>query len=325
MPCPIGTDISQAAAILRDGGLVAFATETVYGLGANALNAHAVARIFEVKERPSFDPIIVHIADREWLPKLTQSVPSRAEQLAEKFWPGPLTMVLRKAEIVPDIVTSGLPSVGVRMPDHPLALALIKEAGVPVAAPSANPFGRISPTQAEHVAEMLGDKIDYILDGGACRVGVESTVLDLTSDVPILLRPGGLPLEEIDAVVGPVLTARPESASDSAAMLAPGMLPRHYAPRTRLVIDAKLEEIPQNLRNRCGLLAFQLSTEAVVFDAIEILSPSGDLTEAAANFFAALRKLDALGLDLIVAESFPDHGLGRALNDRLRRAAHTDT
>ncbi|MGE3313621.1 MAG: L-threonylcarbamoyladenylate synthase [Planctomycetaceae bacterium] len=324
MPSSIGTDVTQAAAILRDGGLVAFATETVYGLGANALNARAVARIFEVKNRPSFDPIIVHIAELDQLPKLTRSIPARAEQLAARFWPGPLTMVLPKADIVPDIVTSGLSSVGVRMPDHPLALALLREAGLPVAAPSANPFGRISPTRAEHVAEMLGDRIDYILDGGPCRVGLESTVLDLTGDVPVLLRPGGLPVEEIEAVVGQVIIAQTSAEHSEAAMPAPGMLPRHYAPRTRLVIDARLDEIPRSLRRRAGFLAFRFPPNDSAYEAIEVLSPAGDLTEAAANFFAALRRLDALDLDLIVAESFPDHGLGRALNDRLRRAAQEE-
>jgi L-threonylcarbamoyladenylate synthase len=324
MSCPIGTDVAQAAAILQNGGLVAFATETVYGLGANALNARAVARIFEVKNRPSFDPIIVHIAAIDLLPKLTSSVPPRAEKLAEKFWPGPMTMVLPKSEIVPDIVTSGLPSVGIRMPGHPLALELLRVAGVSVAAPSANPFGKISPTRAEHVAEMLGDKIEYILDGGACRVGVESTVLDLTCDVPMLLRPGGLPVEEIETVIGPVALPRADDLPLNLAMPAPGMLPRHYAPRTKLIVVAPNEKLPQSLPSRSGLLAFRTPSDAEQFAAVEVLSAAGDLTEAAANFFAALRRLDARGLELIVAESFPDHGLGRALNDRLQRAAHSN-
>lgn len=324
MPCPIGTDVSQAAAILRDGGLVAFATETVYGLGANALNARAVARIFEVKNRPSFDPIIVHIADFDWLPKLTRTIPARANELASEFWPGPLTMVLPKADIVPDIVTSGLSSVGIRMPDHSTALQLIREAGVPVAAPSANPFGRISPTCAEHVAEMLSDRIDYILDGGPCRVGVESTVLDLSSEVPALLRPGGLPVEAIETLIGPVAIAGLNASHGEQAMPAPGMLPRHYAPGTRLVVFATEADIPQELPRRTGLLSLRPPSDRSKFAAIEVLSESGDLTEAAANFFAALRRLDALGLDLIVAVSFPEQGLGRALNDRLRRAALSD-
>ncbi|MEX2286183.1 MAG: L-threonylcarbamoyladenylate synthase [Planctomycetaceae bacterium] len=361
MTCPVGTDVSRAAGILRDGGLVAFATETVYGLGASALDPAALARLFEVKNRPRFDPIIAHISDVTGLPQLAAEIPPVARSLAERFWPGPLTLVLRKTQITPDLLTAGLPSVAVRVPAHPLALELLRAVSFPVAAPSANLFGHVSPTTAEHVAEQLGDKIDYILDGGPCRVGLESTVLDLTGAIPVLLRPGGLPVEEIEALIGPVTIRRANSSDEAEAQLAPGMLPRHYAPRTRLVIVENIE--PPEAGKRIGLLTFRPPTTNLLSDrmqeregealaeptpnspnalpseppppsrgragvggafaAIEVLSPAGDLREAAANFFAALRRLDALGLDAIVAVPFPNEGLGRALNDRLQRAANS--
>jgi L-threonylcarbamoyladenylate synthase len=329
MTCPVSTDVRRAAQILRDGGLVAFATETVYGLGADAFNVHAVARIFEVKGRPKFDPLIVHIADRLRHESLVTQVPPSAQRLAERFWPGPLTLVLPKAEAVPDLVTAGLSTVAVRIPDHPQALEFLRLANVPVAAPSANPFGQVSPTCAEHVAEQLGDRIDFILDGGPCRVGVESTVLQLTDGIPLLLRHGGVPVEEIEAVIGPVTIATSAEHPALQAPAAPGMLSRHYAPRTPLEIveeaslAAEREAGSEPERRRIGLLAFDPvpSITAGRFAAVEVLSETGDLTEATANFFAALRRLDAQHLDLIAALPFPDRGLGRALNDRLRRAA----
>lgn len=318
MTCPTGTDVERAACLLREGRLVAFATETVYGLGANALDAHAVARVFEAKGRPHFDPLIVHLADASWLARVASEVPDRARELAHRFWPGPLTLVLPKAEAVPDLVTAGLPTVAVRVPDHPLARELLRRADIPVAAPSANLFGRLSPTSAEHVAEQLSDRIDYILDGGPCRVGVESTVLSLAGDTPTLLRPGGLPLEDLEAVIGPVAHPDPSQHPSAAAQPSPGMLPRHYAPRTPVEIGHAADFRPGG--RRVGLLTLALK-EFTGFTAVEALSATGDLTQAAANFFAALRRLDAQSLDLILAEPFPEHGLGRALNDRLRRAA----
>ncbi len=320
MSCPVGVDVALAARLLREGKLVSFATETVYGLGANALDVNAVARVFAVKNRPHFDPLIVHVADRSWLPRLVVSWPDAADLLALRFWPGPLTLVLPKTEMVPDLVTSGLPSVAVRMPAHPLALELLRLADVPVAAPSANLFGQLSPTCAEHVAERLGDQIDYLLDGGPCSVGVESTVLLLESGRAVLLRPGGVPLEEIESVIGPVALPSSETTSDQAAALSPGMLPQHYAPRTPLVIVEDLSRVTAPAS--CGLLILQPHPEDCGFAAVEVLSANGDLTAAAANFFAALRQLDASQVEQIVAMPFPNHGLGRALNDRLMRAAH---
>lgn len=320
MPCPVGVDVAHAARLLREGKLVSFATETVYGLGANALDVNAVARVFAVKNRPYFDPLIVHIAERSWLPRLVSSWTETAERLANRFWPGPLTLVLPKTELVPDLVTSGLPSVAVRMPSHPLALELLRLADVPVAAPSANLFGQLSPTRAEHVVERLGDRIEYVLDGGPCSVGVESTVLLLEPDRAVLLRPGGVSLEEIEAVIGPVSLPSREITSNHEATPSPGMLPQHYAPRTPLAVVEDLSRVGSP--ERCGLLTLQPHPAAARFAAIEVLSASGNLTEAAASFFAALRRLDAAHVERIVAAPFPNQGLGRALNDRLARAAH---
>lgn len=359
---PTDSEITRAAEILRAGGLVAFPTETVYGLGAHALDERAVARIFEVKSRPRFDPLIVHVASREAIARLVTEWPAQAQRLAERFWPGPLTLVLPKAPFVPDLVTAGCSTVAVRIPDHPVAQALLRAADVPVAAPSANPFGRISPTTAAHVREQLGDRIDLILDGGPCRVGVESTVLQLTADGPLLLRPGGTTVEEIEELIGPVRIAAPADVVPASGLASPGALPTHYAPRTPLALrdeslgagvyrsggdmETGTEGIPHvprclpfspssclaavaavlatsNPHSRLGLLTLRAPTSSAGFARIETLSSTGDLREATANFFAALRRLDAAGLDLIVADLFPETGLGRALNDRLRRAAHS--
>jgi L-threonylcarbamoyladenylate synthase len=350
--------LRRAAELLRSGGLVAFPTETVYGLGANALDARAVARVFDAKGRPTFDPLIVHIVDRAWLPRLAAEFPDAARRLADQFWPGPLTLVVKKKDLVPDLVTAGLDTVALRVPDHPVAQTLLRMADVPVAAPSANLFGRVSPTTAEHVREQLGDRVDLILDGGPCRVGIESTVLDLSGDRPRLLRPGGVTLEDIESVVGSVDVPSPTDHPIVAAMPSPGLLPQHYAPRTPLIViesssmaDEFISASPRRGRGvggegadskfpsplgsegpgvRCGesgsagLLTLQPPPNDLAhrFVGVETLSPTGNLREAAANFFAALRRLDAAGLDVIVAIQFPDSGLGRALNDRLRRAAH---
>lgn len=317
MACEIGTDVNRAAQIIRRGGLVGMPTETVYGLAADALNADAVAGIFQAKERPFFDPLIVHIADVSWLPRVVADFPELANKLAQRFWPGPLTLILPKAAAIPDLVTSGLTNVGVRIPQHSVALELLRRSDRPIAAPSANLFGRISPTTAQHVAEQLQDRIDYILDGGPCQVGVESTVLQL-SPRPTLLRPGGVSIEELIEVIGPIEIAAPTDHPVETPQAAPGMLAQHYAPRTPLTLRSG--DIG-SLQGRWGILAWQRIPGDTQFAASEVLSPSGDLREAATNFFAALRRLDALNLDGIMAEPVPDIGLGRALNDRLRRAA----
>jgi L-threonylcarbamoyladenylate synthase len=310
---PSDKALKKAASIIREGGLVTFPTETVYGLGANAFDAIAVAKIFEVKRRPRFDPIIVHVADFKDVGRLCLKMDERARVLIKRFWPGPLTLVLPKSDIVPDIVTAGLETVAVRMPSHSVALELINEAKVPIAAPSANLFGCLSPTTAEHVAEQIRGEIDLIIDGGKCPIGLESTVLDLTSK-PTILRPGGLPLEEIEKVIGKVeistLSKRPRS---------PGQLPRHYSPRTPLKI-LKDENFNVQKGARAGLLAFKPQKDEMPFERIEFLSTSGNLREAAANFFSCLHRLDKAGLDIIYAEPVPEVGLERAIMDRLRKA-----
>jgi L-threonylcarbamoyladenylate synthase len=310
--------LAEAASRLQAGGLVAFPTETVYGLGANALDTAAVARIFEAKARPEFDPLIVHVADARDAGRVALVDDPRVPALAERFWPGPLTLVLPKEDAVPDIVTAGLPSVGVRVPGHALARALIAAAGVPVAAPSANPFGGLSPTTAAHVAESLGERVDLILDGGPCRVGVESTVLSLVSEPPLVLRPGGVAREALEIALGRPL----EVQTSSSRPLSPGQLERHYATRTPLrLIDGPAPAQPEPGTGRTGLLAFERAPQDHGYAAVEVLAPDGRLTTAAARLFAALRRLDAAGLDVIVAEPVPEKGLGRAVRDRLTRAA----
>lgn len=305
--------IARAAVLLRQGGVVAFPTETVYGLGALAFDARAVARIFEIKGRPSFDPLIVHVADRSMLAEVAAAVPPAAETLIERFWPGPLTLVLAKRPAVPGLVTAGLSTVAVRMSDHAVARALLEAVGSPLAAPSANPFGGLSPTRAEHVARMLGDRVDLILDGGATMHGIESTIVALEPR-PVLLRPGAIPVEQIEAAIGPL-----ERATRGSAVRAPGQLAQHYAPATPLrLIDPKL--VPEPERRRAGVIT--LRDDAYEgYSASRTLSRRGDLREAAATLFAMLHALDALGLERIDAAPVTESGLGLAIMDRLRRAA----
>lgn len=310
---PTEQEIQRAAEVIRQGGLVAFPTETVYGLGANALDANAVAQIFELKGRPRFDPLIVHVADPANLEALVEGVPPLAQDLIERFWPGPLSVVLPKRDRVPDVVTAGLPSVAVRCPAHPVSRQLIEAAGLPVAAPSANKFCAVSPTTAQHVVEQFGDRLSHVLDGGPCEVGVESTVVSFLEDRPMLLRPGGVSVEELEQVVGTL--QRP--VADSAAPASPGQLPKHYAPSTPL----ELTTDPPRPGARVGLLTFGPSYDTSGYAAIEVLSQQESLREAAANLFAAIRRLDAIGLDYIIAHPVPEVGLGLAIMDRLRRAA----
>lgn len=309
-------EIQKAARIIQEGGLVAFPTETVYGLGADALNPYAVAAIFEVKNRPQFDPLIVHVGDLRQAEILVQKFPPQALKLAEKFWPGPLTLVLPKTSRVPDIVTSALPTVAIRVPNHPLALELIRESARPLAAPSANLFGQVSPTTAEHVRKSLGEKVALILDGGPCSVGVESTILSFAGEEPLLLRPGGIPLEEIQNLIGSVRV----QTTAVEKPLAPGQLPQHYATRTPLVLEVSLEALPEG--KKIGLLCLKEPPDPSPYAAVEVLSNKGDLREAATNLFAALRRLDEQRLDLILARPVPHEGLGRAINDRLYKAHH---
>jgi L-threonylcarbamoyladenylate synthase len=323
MSCEIGTDVIHAARLIRSGKLVAFATETVYGLGANAEDPRAVAGIFEAKGRPTFDPLIVHLARADQLPLVAREVPPQLEPLLKTFWPGPLTLVVPKTGAIPDLVTAGLESVAIRVPSHSLAGELLAAADLPIAAPSANRFGCVSPTTADHVAEQLGERIDYILDGGPCTIGLESTIVGWIANQPVVLRLGGLSLEEIERVMGPVQVRNSDSdpgcqSRNSLPQLAPGMLKRHYAPRTPLVVREKL--LPDDLEPGDALLLPQPVGFSVGDRPYEVLSPTGDLKECAAGFFAALRRLDSAQPKRILAIKFSEQGLGRALNDRLRRA-----
>jgi L-threonylcarbamoyladenylate synthase len=308
---------AKAARVLGDGGLVAFPTETVYGLGADATNAKAVARIYEAKGRPAFNPLISHVGDLAAAQKIAR-FEETALALARAFWPGPLTLVLSKTKdcAVAELATAGLDTIAIRIPSHPVARAILNFFGKPVVAPSANISGHVSPTEAQHVESDLAGRIDLIVDGGAVDVGVESTIVGCF-DEPMLLRPGGLPREEIERVLGrPLLRPPADAENDSAQPLAPGMLSSHYAPRTRVRLDAS-EIAPGE-----ALLAFGPPLKhAERAAAVLNLSLSCDLNEAAANLFGYLRALDARMAQTIAVMPIPSHGLGEAINDRLRRAA----
>ena len=326
MKTVISTDRVAAVELLRGGDLVALPTETVYGLAANALSPIAVAKIFEAKERPRFDPLIVHLPNREWLKRIVV-LPAGDQQLilklADKFWPGPFTMVLPKRDIVPDIVTAGLDTVAVRISAHPAFAEIVGELDEPLAAPSANRFGRVSPTTARHALNELNGRIPLIIDAGATEHGIESTIVAVQDGRIETLRRGpitGEQLSEFADVVSATVTPR---------IFAPGQLPSHYAPTTPLRLIDNAEAFPRQKNQRVGLLAWsgppssQVETcRSDAFAAVRNLSDRGDLREAAANLFRYLRELDALGLDLIVAERVPSRGLGAAIMDRLERASH---
>ena len=309
----IGTDVSTAADLLRSGHAVAIPTETVYGLAANAFDPEAVLQVFSIKARPSFDPLIVHLGRKEQLHRVVKHLPEGAERLMDAFWPGPLTLVLPKRLEIPDIVTSGLDTVAVRMPAHPTTQELLEQLDFPLAAPSANPFGYVSPTTAQHVADQLGGKIPYILDGGPCHVGVESTIIGLECGRWTLYRPGGVGVESIEAVVGALSPMHRRILP-----VAPGQIESHYAPRIPVVVGEVEQLLPLYAAERVGVLALCKDHGAW---RTEVLSVSGDLAEAARGLFGALRRLEASGAEVILAERFPDEGLGRAINDRLRRAS----
>lgn len=317
-------NIALAGRALASGGLVAMPTETVYGLAANAFDEVAVARVFEAKQRPSFDPLIVHIAELGEAERVVASIPPAARDLMAALWPGPLTLILPKREEVPELVTSGLPSVALRLPASEVARALIRAAGTPLAAPSANPFGYLSPTTAGHVAAMLGERVDYILDGGPCPIGVESTVVDLTGEIPLVLRPGGMALETIASVVG-----RVELFDRSVAQpTSPGQLASHYAPHTPLhLVEAGGLGRARPVKGAVALCFDGPSRKALsearpgLYAQVVCLSESGSLLEAAARLFSLLHDLDRGRWPEIWAERLPEEGLGRAVNDRLWKAS----
>jgi L-threonylcarbamoyladenylate synthase len=333
-------DIKTAADALREGLLVAFPTETVYGLGAAAFDSTALARVFEAKGRPRFDPLIIHIAEPGAAARVADldGLSPRGRRnfavLSSKLWPGPLTFILPKRPEVPDLATSGLPTVAVRFPAHPLAQRLIALSTGAVAAPSANPFGGLSPTTAEHVKDGLGERVDFIIDGGPARVGVESTVLDLSAVPPRILRPGGTPREAIEALIGPVLSGSGTAGAGTLPASSPGRLKSHYAPRTPLLLHTPFEmaALPYNAQE--GYLFFSAAAReawcaaqslpanaAGPAAAVQSLSGAAAAVEAAAGLFQALHRLDALGLACIHAERAPGAGLGPAINDRLERAS----
>lgn len=311
--------VERAAELLSDGGIVGMPTETVYGLAANAFSAKAVAKVFEAKKRPWFDPLIVHIPSVEQLSQLVQSIPPAAEILAKAFWPGPLTLVLPKKDNIPDLVTAGMPTVAVRVPAHPIAQQLLRACPFPLAAPSANLFGRVSPTSSSDVADQLEGRIDGCVEGGACEVGVESTIIDLTGVQPKLLRPGGISREDIEALIGPLAVNQTNMGENGEAMAAPGTCKRHYSPDTPIQF-ADEANIPDDCR--VGLIAFgPRKGRRQGFVKLVNLSESGDLHEAASHLYSALRQMDLCGLDYVIVERIPETGLGLAINDRLRRAA----
>lgn len=310
----IGTDIQKAAELILAGQCVAIPTETVYGLAANALNEKAVADIFRMKGRPDFDPLIVHVADLTQALEYVENVPDMARELADAFWPGPMTLVLPKNMRVPGIVTSGLGTVGIRVPDHAMTLELLRMLKVPLAAPSANPFGYVSPSRAEHVQAQLGERIPYILDGGPCRVGIESTIVGFTDGKPVILRPGMIHAEDIRSVTG----IYPEVRTSASRPEAPGMLSSHYAPRTPV-------EIYQQQRPALGsgLLTWKPFENAESFERVFVLSETGDPYEAARNLYQGLRELDGVGLKRIYVEFPPEGEEWLGIRDRLKRAAYS--
>lgn len=319
MKTVIGKDWQRAATLLKEGAIVAIPTETVYGLAGNALDDRAVAAIFAAKNRPSFDPLIIHTSRFDRVEAWVDRIPDVARALATAFMPGPLTLLLPRLPVIPDMVTAGSSRVAVRIPSHPLTRHLLAELDFPVAAPSANPFGYISPTTAEHVARQLGGKIPYILDGGSCTVGIESTIVGFEEGKTIIYRKGGLAVEAIESIAGQV-HIKPHSSSNPSA---PGMLKSHYAPSVPLRLGILDELLPLYTGQKTGVISFQRFFSDIPSEHQVVLSPSGDLQEAARQLFAGMRRLDTLDLDIILAELVPEEGLGRAINDRLRRAGAT--
>lgn len=314
----IGHNIDIAVSLLRKGEAVAIPTETVYGLAANALDARAVARIYQIKQRPSFDPLIIHLYSFERVGKYVEAIPAAFEKLAEKFTPGPITFLLKKKEIIPDMVTAGSPYVAVRIPAHHVTRELLSKLDFPLAAPSANPFGYISPTTAQHVADQLGSKVYYILDGGPCEVGVESTIVGMNECGEIeILRKGGLSVEDIESCVGKV-KVRDISTSNPEV---PGMLLSHYAPKVPLILGDLNALTHGAQHDRTGVLAFKNFLQHISTKHQVVLSPSGNYMDAARNLFAGMRYLDNCDIDVIYAELLPETDLGVAINDRLRRAS----
>ena len=313
----ITTDIKKAKKALKQNKLIAIPTETVYGLAGNAYDESALVEIFKLKNRPFYNPLIVHIKSASSITDVAIDIPESAMILAEKFWPGPLTLVLKKQPHISELITAGKDTVAVRVPNHPVALALLDKLNFPLAAPSANPFGSISPTNADHVFNYFGGKLEVILDGGECEKGLESTIIGFEDNQPILYRHGSISSEEIEKITGKLSTITTSEKTPNA----PGMLSRHYAPNTDTYLTNNVVELIKCFKGkRIGILVFknQINGKGIIHK--EILSNSGDLNEAAKNLYAAMHRLDENNLDVIIAERLPDVGLGKTMNDKLERA-----
>ena len=312
----ISKNIQKAVQLLTNEQLVAIPTETVYGLAGNIFSEKAIKSIFSTKKRPFFNPLIVHIPSIDSLDEIVIHVPEKAKLLATAFWPGSMTLVLKKSDKIPDIITAGKDTVAVRVPNHPVTLELLKQLPFPLAAPSANPFGSISPTKPEHVERYFKNDIQQVLDGGSCTNGIESTIIGFENDKPIIYRLGALALEDIEAVVGQITIKNKKEESPDA----PGMLARHYAPSTRtFLVDNIANEVEKHQGKKIGVLPFKSSLNDGSLTEI-ILSKNGSMQEAASKLYNSLHELDSLNLDVIIAERFPDNGLGKSINDRLQRA-----
>ena len=312
----ISKDIQKAITLLTNEKLVAIPTETVYGLAGNIFSEKAIKSIFSTKKRPFFNPLIVHISSTNSLNDIVIHLPEKAKLLAAAFWPGSMTLVLKKNDKIPDIITAGKNTVAVRVPNHPVTLELLKQLPFPLAAPSANPFGSISPTKPEHVERYFKDDIEQVLDGGSCTNGIESTIIGFENDEPIIYRLGALAIEDIEAVVGKINIKNKEEISPDA----PGMLARHYAPATRtFLVDNVANEVKKHSGKKIGILVFKDSLNAPFLTEI-ILSKKGSMQESASKLYDSLHELDHQNLDVIITEKFPNHGLGKSINDRLQRA-----
>jgi L-threonylcarbamoyladenylate synthase len=313
----ISKDISKAVTLLKADEIVAIPTETVYGLAGNIFSEKAIKAIFETKKRPFFNPLIVHIPSIDTLTSIVAYIPEKAKLLADAFWPGPITLVLKKKALIPDLITAGKDTVAVRIPNHPKTLELLNQLDFPLAAPSANPFSSISPTKAVHVETYFKDKLKMVLDGGACAKGIESTIIGFENNEPIIYRLGSTSIEAIEAVVGEIKIKNKKKVAPDA----PGMLERHYAPKTKTILTSNLiEAIKKNKEKRIGLLTYSKVLENNTVHFKIALSKKTDLEEAATNLYDALHQLDCKDLDIIIVERLPDHGLGKSINDRLSRA-----
>ncbi len=314
----ISKDISLAVTLLNQENCIGFPTETVYGLAGNIYSKKAITSIFETKKRPKFNPLIVHIAKISDLETIAKDIPKKALQLASAFWPGPLTLLLNKKWEVPDLITAGKSTVAVRIPNHKMALDILNAIDFPLAAPSANPFGSISPTTAQHVADYFPTEIKAVFDGGECENGIESTIIGFENNEVIIYRLGAISIEDIEAAVGKTTAF----LSDDRAPIAPGMIKKHYAPKTNFIVtDNVYDEVLKNKNRKIGILSFNINYRSEDIKSLEILSESKNFKEASKKLYAAMHRLDNQNLDIIIAEIFPNYDLGKSINDRLKRAA----